>query len=282
VTAKTEGAQSIARAALLLRTLSSHGPAGASLMQLSDLTGMPKPTVHRILAAMLEERLVERPPGTRLYRLGPDMFAFGLAVRGPFDLRPLARPSLERLAGETCTTVYLGVRSGYDTLCLDRADAPPPRPTLVMDVSDRWPLGIGSSSLAMLAFLPEPEISEVVQFNARRVRGEDTRTFENIWRSIDRTRREGFAMRRLRGSEGLTGIAVPVFDHRRYPVASICAVAPAAGATRSRIAGVVDALRREAALVGGLCDQQRGRGEPPDSWRFAVRGGVAPGGPPVS
>lgn len=269
--AKTEGAQSIARAALLLRTLSSFGSAGASLMHIAELTGLPKPTAHRILSAMLDERLVERPPGTRLYRLGCDMFSFGLAVRDCFDLRPLARPSLERLASDTAATIYLGVRSGYDTLCLDKADTEPRRHPLVMDVSDRWPLGIGSFSLAMLAFMPQAEISEVVEFNQRRVRGEDTLTFEHIWRSIEKTKRDGFAIRSMRREQGLAGIAVPVFDHRRYPVASICAVSPAAGADRRRLSVLAEALSREADLIGRLCASTRDSPREPNTWKLVMR-----------
>eukprot|EP01041_Mallomonas_annulata_P034900 gene34900-57758_t len=64
---KSEGAQSIARAALLLRTLSTFGSQGASLMQISTLTQLPKATVHRILSAMLEEHLTRRPPTSTLY-----------------------------------------------------------------------------------------------------------------------------------------------------------------------------------------------------------------------
>ena len=103
--ANSEGAQSIARAALLLRTLSTFGAQGAALMQISALTQLPKATVHRILSAMLDEHLVERPWGTRHYRLGSQVYAFGMSVRNVFDSKTMAQPCFERLAQVTGETV---------------------------------------------------------------------------------------------------------------------------------------------------------------------------------
>jgi DNA-binding IclR family transcriptional regulator len=276
MTGKTEGAQSISRSALLLRTLSTFGSAGAPLMQISMLTNLPKATVHRILSAMIDERLVERPGGTRHYRLGPDIFAFGIAMRETFDLKHLARPSLERLASETGATVYLGVRSGYDMLCLDKIEAAQEGESLLLEVNDRWPLGIGSFSLAMLAFLTEAEIDEVIEFNQRRVREEDTMTFTNIHRSIQKTRRNGFAKRTMRSYRGLAGIAVPVFDERRYPIASLCAVSEARRMTGAYLAGLAQKLMREAALIATLYEGGRLQQQQQEKWRLAVRGSRVP------
>jgi DNA-binding IclR family transcriptional regulator len=271
MTGKTEGAQSIARAALLLRTLSTFGSTGASLMQISTLTNLPKATVHRILAAMMDERLVERPAGTRHYRLGPDIFAFGIAMRESFDLKRVARPSLERLASETGATIYLGVRSGYDMLCLDKIDSGSEQDSLLLEVNDRWPLGIGAFSLAMLAFLTEAEISEVIEFNQRRVREEDTLTFKHIQRSIQKTRRNGFAKRTMRSYRGLAGIAAPVFDDRRYPIASLCAVSGASRMNGSYLTGLAQKLMREAALITKLYESGRLQQQQQEKWRLAVR-----------
>jgi DNA-binding IclR family transcriptional regulator len=272
MTLKNEGTQSIARAALLLRTLSTFESMGASLMQISTLTQLPKATVHRILAAMTEERLVERPPGSRHYRLGPDVYALGVPMRGAFDLKTLAHPSLERLASGTGATAYLGVRSGYDMLCLDKADTEPPQPSLLLEVHDRWPLGIGSFGLALLSFLSPVDIEEVIAFNQRRVSEDETLTFKHIQKSIQKTRRNGYAKRSTRSYKGLAGVAAPVFDDRRYPIASLCVVAEANLMTAAKLASLAEKLKREAALITklyeGVCLQQQQQ----QRWRLAVRG----------
>ena len=181
---KLTGAQTIAKAALVLRSLSTFGSGRATLKDVSSVTGLPKPTAHRILAALRAERLIERPEGTREYRLGPELFAFGAIIADAFDLKGLARGSLERLARETGDTIYLGVRCGFDALCLDRASAASAPDRMFLEVMNRWPLGIGSFSLAILSFLPDPEIAEVVEYNRRRLSGKDLATFERIGPTI--------------------------------------------------------------------------------------------------
>jgi DNA-binding IclR family transcriptional regulator len=240
-------------------------------MQISTLTDLPKATVHRILAAMMDERLVERPPGTRHYRLGPDIFAFGIAVRESFDLKQLAHPSLERLASETGAAIYLGVRSGYDMLCLDRVDGGAEQPSLLLEVNDRWPMGIGSFSLALLAFLGEAEIADIIEFNRRRVHDEDTLTFKHIQRSIQKTRRNGYAKRTTRSYRGIAGVAVPVFDERRYPIASLCAVASASRLSGAYLTGLAQKLMHEAGLVTKMVESSRLQQQQQEKWRVAVR-----------
>ncbi len=274
-TRHTEGAQSIARAALLLRTLSTFGSVGASLMQISQLTDLPKPTAHRMLAALLQERLVERPPGTRHYRLGPDIQAFASPAQVWGQLRQWSRPALDRLAAESGATAYLGVRSGYDMLCIDKADPQATRPGLLLQVQDRWPLGIGSFSLALLAFLPEREIADIVAFNRRRISERDTSTFEHIEASMLKTRRNGHATRTTRAYQGLAGIAVPVFDARRYPIASLCLVDDVGRMNSQVRPRLARALKREAALISQLYEGGKLQEQQQERWRLAVRGSAA-------
>jgi DNA-binding IclR family transcriptional regulator len=271
MTAAVEGAQTIARAALLLRTLSSFGAAGSSLMEISALTGLAKATAHRMLAAMVEQRLVERPTGTRRYRLGPDIFAFGIGIHDCYDLQRLARPSLERLASEAGVTVYLGVRSGFDMLCTDKVEGSAEKLPLLLNVNARWPLGIGSFSLAMLAFLPEREIEEIIAFNGRRVKEEDTLTYKLIDASIRKTRRNGYAKRTMRSYRGIAGVAAPVFDARHYPIASLCAVSAAGRMNGAFLTSIAQKLKREAALIGHLYESGRLQQQQEENWRVAVR-----------
>jgi DNA-binding IclR family transcriptional regulator len=267
---KLTGAQTIAKAALVLRSLSTFGSGRATLKDVSEVTGLPKPTAHRILAALRAERLIERPEGTREYRLGPELFAFGAIIADAFDLKGLARGSLERLARETGDTIYLGVRCGFDALCLDRACAASAPDRMFLEVMNRWPLGIGSFSLAILSFLPDPEIAEVVEYNRRRLSGKDLATFERIGPTILKTRSNGYAFRRTSSQRGLAGVAVPVIDRKLRPVASLCAAAGAQRMTGKHLDLVVRSLRREAAAIARKCEVARLRGDARETWRAAL------------
>src|SRR6478736_8851452 len=140
----THGAQSLKRAAIILRFLSSRGRRGAALKDVALESGLHKATAHRMLRALVDERLVECDPDTHRYRLGGDIFSLAISMGDHFDIRQLARPSLERLAQATQDTVYLGVRSQFDGLCIDMIEGTHPEQCVTLRPWDRWPLGVGA------------------------------------------------------------------------------------------------------------------------------------------
>lgn len=266
---KSEGAQSIARAALLLRTLSTFGSQGAALMQISMLTQLPKATVHRILSAMLEEHLVERPWGTRNYRLGPEVYALGMSVLDVFDIKTIAQPSFDRLAQTTGEAVYLGIRCGYDAVCLDKRQGHLPQNAEILQVNDRWPMGIGSFSLAILAYLPDEEIADIVAFNSLRS-GAD-KAFSKIDSGIQKTRKNGYALTKTRSSRGISGIAVPIFDRRGYPIASLCTVSTLDRMKGSYLSSLAITLNQEAQIMSSQYEMARTNPSQAETWRTAIK-----------
>jgi DNA-binding IclR family transcriptional regulator len=270
----SEGAQSIARAALLMRTLATFGAQGAALMQISALTQLPKATVHRMLAALLQEQLVERPWGTRKYRLGPQVYAYGLAVRDVFDLKAMAQPCFERLAHVTGETVYLGIRCGYDAVCLDKRQGNLPQNAEFLQVNDRWPMGIGSFSLAILAYLSDEEIADILAFN--RLREGDDKTYSKISSSIQKIRKNGYALTKTRSVRGISGVAVPVFDRRHYPIGSLCAVSTQARMTGAYMSGLVTTLKQEAEILSAQYELARLNPTQAETWRSAIHEAQAP------
>lgn len=265
-TGTTLGARSIGRAALVLRTLSTFGPRGAALKEIAAASGLPKATVHRILAALLEARLIERLETTRDYRLGPELFAFGATMAEVADLRGLARPSLECLAAQTGGVIYLGIRSGFDGLCLDRADGADVPADLALDVMDRWPLGVGVFSLVLLSFLPDAEIREIVEYNRRRLNNAEHFSGERMLSMITEVRKQGFAFQSMRTHRNLTGIAVPILDRRKRPIASLCVVG-APRKIRAQLETAIDQLLREADGISALYQASRRRREQREGWR---------------
>jgi DNA-binding IclR family transcriptional regulator len=261
------GARAIAKAALILRSLSTFGPHGATLKELCAAGGLPKATTHRILAALLAAHLIERPDGTRSYRLGPELFAFGATIAEVFDFRGLARASLDRLAAESGEVVYLGIRSGFDGLCIDRVSGTHAPPELALDVMDRWPLGVGVFSLVLLAYLPDREVREVIEYNHRRLSTEEHFSWDRMRGAIEQVRNDGYAFRTMLTQRRIAGVAVPVFDRRRLPIASLCAVGSAQRMGEAHLRQVIAGLQREAEIISSLNETGRHRATHREAWR---------------
>src|SRR5690606_2411295 len=101
-------AGSLKRGVQILRVLATAGPRGLALTEIVARTGMPHPSVHRILRQLSEERLVARHEELKRYRLGPLAYELGIAVTTIYgDLRDLCASVMEKLAIESGDTVYL-------------------------------------------------------------------------------------------------------------------------------------------------------------------------------
>src|ERR1700736_6253819 len=93
----SDPAGSVARTFAVLRHLASADGNGLRLKDIADAVGLPPPTTHRLLTSLMAEGMVERPPGTKLYRLGLDLFALAARAGNPMKLRELWPPAFLRL-----------------------------------------------------------------------------------------------------------------------------------------------------------------------------------------
>lgn len=152
--------QSLERGIQLLRLLSKSDRDGMRLADLHLKTGLSKSTVHRLLETLKSHHFVEQIAETRRYRLGNEIGLLGRAVAQDFDeLARLCEASLAQLADETGDTAFLFVRSGLETMCLDRRSGSYPVKAFTVDVGVRRPLGVGASGIAFLALLDDDELA---------------------------------------------------------------------------------------------------------------------------
>src|SRR5258708_2731129 len=115
-----EGTQAISRSVLALRLIARWGIEGCRLTDLTRASGVPHPTLRRILICLIDEGLVVQDTSSRRYRLGPLNYELGLAATQRNDFQRELKPRLERLARLSGDTVYLNVRSRAEQVCVDR------------------------------------------------------------------------------------------------------------------------------------------------------------------
>jgi hypothetical protein len=75
------GAQTIDRAATLLLLVGRAGPSGARLSDLVDQCGLSKPTIRRMLLALVRAGLLDQDLETRRYHIGPEIYVLGTLAR---------------------------------------------------------------------------------------------------------------------------------------------------------------------------------------------------------
>ncbi len=110
-----------------------HGP--LALAELVAVTGMPKPTVHRLATALEAHGLVQRDRAGR--------YGWGVRLAAP-AIASAARPTLEALRDKTEESVQLYVRRGEQRLCVAALESPHGLRTIV-PVGALLPLAVGSA-----------------------------------------------------------------------------------------------------------------------------------------
>ncbi len=189
--------------------------------QLIKLTGFPKGTLHRILEALLEFRLIRFNESDQTYRLGPRLFELAHKVWDEFDLRGAAAPELDRLADMTSETVSLCELENGSILYIDRrlsADAFGFR----IEVGRRAPLHCTAGGKALLSFLtPHRQRELIAELRASndpaKVPGNET----ELLTDLALTRARGYALSIEEHVAGVVSVAAPVLDHRHEPIAAI-------------------------------------------------------------
>ena len=90
--------------------------------EIARRTGINVSTISRILATLAAGGLVDHVPSTGRYRIGAGIVRLAGAVE--LDIRSLARPHLEDLAGHLGETATLSVPGEHEAFTLDFAQSP--------------------------------------------------------------------------------------------------------------------------------------------------------------
>lgn len=244
------GTQSIERAIALLLLVGRTGAPGARLADIVAQSGLAKPTVRRVLLALVRSGLVDQDAESRRYHLGPEAYVLGTLASARFGIHALSLGSLARIAKQSADSAFLSVPRDTFAVCLHREEGSFPIRTHVLLAGDRHPLGVGAGSLALLAALPDAEVERVLAANAEVLRTQyPTYTPTRLRDCVAETRAQGYALNPGLFVAGSWGIGVAVRDRDGRPAGALSIAAIESRLTAERQAELVPLLKREAATL---------------------------------
>ena len=206
----------VEKVAALLRALST-AESGTTTTALAAAPGLPRATTHRLLESLAVEGLADRDPVTGRWFLGPETYVLGMAAATRYDLTNEARTSVRRLAKETGESAFFSVRRGDETVVLLREDGDFPIRSYVLYESARFPLGVVSAGLAILAHLPDREIDAFLDRADLAATWGPQHAAPLIRERLAATRRTGWSLNPGHVVEGSWGMAAAVFDKAGRP-----------------------------------------------------------------
>ncbi len=242
------GTQSLARGIRLLRLVATRPDFGWRLSDLAAASGQDKATVHRMLACLVDERLVEQRATDRHYLPGPLLYELGLALPAQARFHRHAEQAVQAFARRMAGVALLVLRSGNEYVCSIRAGSLPLAGLMVYP-GTRRPLFTSVGGVAILQTLSDDEARAVLQDNlAQEIARRGPDRLAALQKMRERSARHGFGVNLGDVVPGLHAFAVPVRDAAGKAFASLCLMGPDSLYGEERL-GEVEAQLREAAAA---------------------------------
>lgn len=215
---------------------------GMGVTEMSRELGLHKSTVFRLLDTLKYRGYVEKNEDNQKYAAGIKLFELSSRVINDIESRNRVRPYLEELKERTDETIHLGILNEGEIIYVDKVES---NATIRMysEVGKRVPVHSTSLGKAILAYLPEERVREILADKGMKKEAKNTITDpDELIEHLQKVREQGFAVDDEEQEFGIRCIAGPVFNHRGKIESSFSISAPISRMERERIAELSDLI----------------------------------------
>jgi IclR family acetate operon transcriptional repressor len=251
-TGRTGEAKALVKGIALLDALRAR-PSGMTLAELARATDLAKPTAHRLLASLLDARLV-RLHDDGGYALGPHCLALGDGFLDGVDLRREALPAMRELAQATGETCHLGVlagvggRGGAEVVYIEKVDSAHPV-RLQSRVGATQPALSTALGRAILSRSDAATVAQVLAVGAEPRTPRTTTDPEALRALLARARERGFAVDDVENQAGVRCVGAAIVDHDGRPAGALSVSGPETRVTEQEAERIGPLVRDAAAAV---------------------------------
>jgi DNA-binding IclR family transcriptional regulator len=192
----------------LLRAFNSNERV-MTLSELSRASGLPKSTVHRLIARLIDLDAIEQHRSG--YKLGLGLLE--LAAKTPAGgMRDMAMPYLAALHRWSGQTVHLAVLRRYDVVYLEKL-ATSSAPASLSGVGARLPANCTAIGKALLAWENLEDLAAFLPSPMPMMTPHSTTDVEELVVELRKIRTDGIAHERNEAQLGLACVAAPLIVH---------------------------------------------------------------------
>jgi DNA-binding IclR family transcriptional regulator len=231
------------------------------LVEVQQLTGLTRGTVHRILGALSRYGLVEQDFGSRRYYIDREAnFISSEYSRRAECLRILCWDPLREAASKLGSTLLLLARANESTICIDRYSGAARSQPLTVEIGTRRPLIAGAGGIAILSTLPHTE-SETIMRDASRRYPEYLHyaTLRTIHHAVTEARRRGYAFSDGYARPNVRAIGVVIRDCNGATIGALAAAAAVDRLDQDAIDRIVSVLQEKRTAIEDSLKQSTSR-----------------------
>lgn len=194
---------------------------GLSISELSQYTGLPKSTIHRILTTFADRHYISKDSETSIYSLGHKFVEIASLYLNKIVLKTEAVPIMHRLAVRFKAISYLGILENNEVMYLERIE-PLNSLRLYTQIGKREPLYCTALGKVLLSGLPQDDFLRLANtLNFVPHTPQTIVTVEALYEEVKQVRLNGYAFDKGEHEEGNMCIAVPIYDYTRRILAAV-------------------------------------------------------------
>jgi DNA-binding IclR family transcriptional regulator len=226
--------------------------------ELMEKLGYSRPTLYRYLKTLKEAGLLSSNPNAG-FTLGPKVVEMDFLLRKSDALILNGQKHLKNLTSRYTCTSLLVRRYGNHIFCV-ASESSTMNPRTSYPRGRPMPLGRGAIARSLMAFLPRRHLIPMVERTIDDLRAIGLGdTVEEICESLKRVKKAGYAVAYGEVTPGVVGIAAPVFDAGRSPIACVCVTIAGHLVNGNTIDEIGGHVRQAAAEITQALSEQRNR-----------------------
>ncbi|MFZ4289433.1 IclR family transcriptional regulator [Variovorax sp. HJSM1_2] len=219
-----------------------------TLAQIATMSGMPRPTAHRMLAAMKEIGFIEQDTRNGSYGLGIRLFELGNIALANMDILREAKPFIDRLCKLSGESSHLGVFNGFQVVVVDREESSDRHlsGTRLSESSPAHCTGVGK---ALLAFQRSEVVEQVIAAGLKVYTPTTISTAGALRKELIAIRKRGYAIDNAEHEVWVRCAAAPIRNSSGHVFASVSVTGPADRMTDHKISSLAPLLLQTADAI---------------------------------
>jgi len=240
--------KSVQKSLIILKYI-INSPGEVSLIDLENNLGYNSSTMHHLLKTLIHEGLISQDASNKKYGLGPELFQFWLNNQQPQKFFNKAYPYLEECVRTTGETTNMFIRVENEAICIIGSESPQTLKAFLM-IGRRVPLTCTAVGKVFLAFMPEPEVRDLIKKTGLPQYLPNTITdVDMLLDDLRKTRERGYSIEREEYEVMITAVAAPVFDDHGNITAAISNIVPSIRSDDDKIEKNAEALTQTAGQI---------------------------------
>jgi DNA-binding IclR family transcriptional regulator len=216
------------------------------LQTLAERTGLPKATIHRLLASLKEIGLVVQDGNRGAYRLGLRLLSLGGVALSDLDVPRYARKPAAMLMNQSSEAVHVCVFDGQNVVSIDRHEMSESNNEIIR--LEREPAYCTGTGKAILAALPEDTARTQLTNDPERYTSNTITDPKLLMDELSKTRSRGYSIDNEERQYGIRCVGAAI-RHRNKVVGAISLTGPKERFSDDRITVLADLIMATAERI---------------------------------